>query len=71
MNKVRNFFSRLRSEEHGVALVEWVVMAALIGGVAVGVMTLFDTKMDVALGNLGKCIATPTAAACNAATVGN
>ena len=65
MSKVRNFFARLRTEEHGVALVEWVVMAALIGGVAVAVMISFNTKMGTALTNLGTCIATPTSTVCS------
>jgi Flp pilus assembly pilin Flp len=64
MNKVRNFLFRLRTEEHGVALVEWVVMAALIGGVAVAVMISFNTKMATALTNLGTCIASPTSTVC-------
>ena len=64
MNKVRNFLFRLRTEEHGVALVEWVVMAALIGGVAVAVMIAFNTQMGTALTNLGKCISAPTATTC-------
>jgi Flp pilus assembly pilin Flp len=64
MNKVRNFFVRLRTEEHGVALVEWVVMAALIGGVAVAVMIAFNTQMGTALTKLGTCISAPTSTSC-------
>jgi Flp pilus assembly pilin Flp len=66
MSKVRSFFTRLRTDEKGVALVEWVVMAALIGGVAVAVMIAFNTQMGTALTNLGKCISAPTATTCAA-----
>lgn len=63
---MRTLILKLRKDEKGSNLVEWVVIAALIGAVAVGVMGIFGTAMENALDTLGECIESPSATTCTA-----
>jgi Flp pilus assembly pilin Flp len=65
MQNVSRLLSRLRKDESGVSLVEWTVMAALIGGVAVTAMIAFSTQMGDAMTSLGTCISAPSSTTCS------